>query len=227
MSDVARVITLDIETLPSQKPGAAEEAKARVKVPSNYSKPETIAKYIEENAEEAYRRTALDGGYGELLMVGTATDDAQPVVMKRGDLTSPDAERALLEVAFSALSAAAGPGTTWIGHNIAFDLKFLYQRAIIHQVALPAAFPVHPKPWDDRIFDTSYMWTGDHNRGIKLNELATILDIDSHKDDFDGSMVWDAVQAGQVDMVAEYCAADVHLTRAIAARMGLGVTNWP
>ena len=70
---------LDIETLPSLAPDARELARAGVKPPANYKKPETIAEWWktegETAAETVWRKGALDGAVGELCAVGFAADD--------------------------------------------------------------------------------------------------------------------------------------------------------
>ena len=59
------ILYLDIETIPDQTPGALEAIRASIEPPGNISKPETIAKWMEENAvaksEEAWRKTGARG----------------------------------------------------------------------------------------------------------------------------------------------------------------------
>ena len=68
-------IYLDIETIPSQRDDVRGLSWQRVKVPANYKDPQKIEAYKYEHAEEEYRKTALDGGYGELCCIGWAVDD--------------------------------------------------------------------------------------------------------------------------------------------------------
>lgn len=48
-------IYLDIETLPTTDQEIIAEIEAGIKAPANYSKPETIAKWMEENKEKAVK----------------------------------------------------------------------------------------------------------------------------------------------------------------------------
>jgi len=62
-------IYIDVETIPGQIMGAKEAARAGVKPPANYKKPETIAAWWAEEGEaaveRAYRAQALDAAQGE------------------------------------------------------------------------------------------------------------------------------------------------------------------
>ena len=55
----------------------------------------------------------------------------------------------------------------------------------------------------------------DRNYRISLNKLAIALDLQSHKGDLDGSMVWDYYKAGRLEEIKTYCEQDVYLTRKI------------
>ena len=80
-------IYLDIETIPSQQPGAREAAKAGIKPPGNYKKEDTIAAWWAEQgesaAEEAYRKQALDAAEGEIVSIAWAMDNNPPAVIVR------------------------------------------------------------------------------------------------------------------------------------------------
>lgn len=60
-------------------------------------------------------------------------------------------------------------------------------------------------------------WVGAGGR-IGLDRLCKALGIPG-KDDFYGSMVWDAVQRGEISKVAEYCDDDVRRLRAVHRRI--------
>ncbi|MBU1336044.1 MAG: hypothetical protein KJ944_08530 [Alphaproteobacteria bacterium] len=53
---------------------------------------------------------------------------------------------------------------------------------------------------------------------IGLDRLCRALGV-AGKGDMDGSMVWDAVKAGRIDAVAEYCRGDVKRLRSVHRRM--------
>ena len=66
----------DIETIPTTNQAITDKIRAEISAPANYTKPESIAKWFEENAESAYqekyRKTALDGLYGEIISIAWA-----------------------------------------------------------------------------------------------------------------------------------------------------------
>lgn len=211
-------LTIDLETIPCQWPNAMEEVKRTLKAPANYSKPETIDKWIEENAEKAYLKTSFDGGLGQIVVIGYAIDDEPAQTFQVSDL-SLGSEKKLLEDFYS-LYADVGPGSLIIGHNhIGFDLPFLLKRSIIQSVTPTNFFPRNPKWNGNEIYDTMIGWSGKDL--VSMNTLCKLLGIEG-KGDIDGSMVWPMVQEGRISEVAEYCKCDVERTREIFKRLTFG-----
>lgn len=208
-------VYLDIETIPSQKPGLLEEIRAGIKPPGNISKPETIAKWMAENAdaaaEDAYCKTALDGTQGEIICIGYAFNDEPANVISRRSVG--DLEYDLLQTFFNKFSSTSH--YTFVGHNIiGFDLRFLFQRAVINRVCPLCPLPVDSRYNGDRTFDTMLAWAGWGNR-VKLSKVCAALGVNVKSDGIDGSMVWPYFRDGRIDEIADYCAEDVRTTRDI------------
>lgn len=207
---------LDIETIPTQRPDEIERIRAEV-VEHNeqLARPHPQVK-VDELVDEAWRKTALDGAFGEVVCIGFAIDAAEPTVFSR---LPADSERQLL-VVFAALLGGLSRPHLVSGHNVVgFDRVFLRQRALVHGVKLPAWFTRSVKPWDATTADTMLAWTGGvAGKGVSLDKLCRALGVPG-KDGFDGSMVWDAIRDGRLADVATYCAADVERTRACGARL--------
>ncbi|MCO6407318.1 3'-5' exonuclease family protein [Hoeflea alexandrii] len=214
---------LDIETIPTADPIIIERVAANVTPPASMKKADTIAAWEAEKkpeaVAEAVSKTGLNGAYGHVAFIGFALDD-DPVECWSWPLYHED-ERALLAGFSEALSDIPfGRIPTIVGHNIAnFDLRFLWQRAIVLGVRMPSWFPRDPKPWGDDVFDTMTKWAGARDY-IKMDELCFALGIDG-KGDIDGSMVGELFAAGEYQKIADYCIDDVEKVRQVHRRMQL------
>ena len=221
---------IDTESIPTQQPGALEEIRKSIQPPGNMSKAETIAKWMMENAdsaaEEKWRKTALDGTKGELVVIGFATDD-DPIVsthyrdldMSEGDLI----QNAFDEMAEKNSVAIATRGDylnpQFIGHNIiGFDIRFLFQRAVILGIKPPFQLPTDQRYNSDKVFDCMLAWAGWGNY-ISLDALCAALGIPCQSNGVDGSMVWDLVKAGRIGDVVTHCMEDVESVRRVYRRM--------
>jgi len=247
-----RYLYLDIETIPAQRPDVLEEireskqaalddAMAAIKPPGNYKKEETIAEWLATegpkqaraitdayaaDVEASYRKTGLDGAFGQIAVIGFALDGGAPRTVWATEWDLPATERGLLAAFYCDLAAMIPAnqerGITVIGHNVAnFDLRFMVQRSIVnglrpHPIIASAA---QAKPWEgEKVFDTMVQWSGIGSR-ITLDKLCKALSIPTPKTGITGAQVWDEVKAGRIADVAAYCARDVEATRAAHRRL--------
>jgi hypothetical protein len=242
-------ITIDIETIPAQRPDVMAEireqkqadldaALASIKVPGNYKKQETIDEWManekpkqeqalrdafESSVDEAYRKTGLDGAFGQICVIGCAFNQEYPIMVFRPDWLD---EVGVLQdfncLMTDRVSQSDLFSSCVIGHNvIGFDLRFLVQRHIVHGIKphIVITRAAQAKPWEpEKVFDTSAQWAGAGSR-ISLDKLCKALGIESPKKGIDGSKVWDAVRGGRIDEVVSYCARDVIATRQAFMRM--------
>jgi uncharacterized protein YprB with RNaseH-like and TPR domain len=241
----------DIESIPAQRPDVLEElrqaeaealsaALLAVKPPGNYKKQETIDEWMATeaprikqalidasaaNVDAAYRKTGLDGSFGQIACVSFAYLNAEPVAIWNADWQDPNHERLILRVLRDCLANTIPPNMQMavqiVGHNIVnFDLRFIVQRSIVngikpHPVLARAA---QAKPWEvDLVYDTMIQWAG-IGKTISLDKLCRALGLPG-KGDMDGSKVWDAIKEGRIAEVAEYCADDVRKVRDVHQRM--------
>jgi predicted PolB exonuclease-like 3'-5' exonuclease len=217
-------LTIDIETLPSQDPDIRDELAACILPPGNISKAETIAAWMVEKRpaliEEAYLKTSFDGGFGQVCVIGLAYDDEPARSYAVGDLSSA-AETKLLQDFFCDITDAYSPTrrVRIVGHNhVAFDLRFLWQRAMVLGVKPPAhMLPRDPKPWDDNVFDTMIAWAGARCT-VSMETLCNVFGI-AGKGGISGADVWPMARQGRFAEIAEYCKMDVIRTREIYRRM--------
>lgn len=214
---------LDIETIPSQSPEVHARIAETITPPGNISKADTIAQWTAEKkpaaVKEAIAKTALDGSVGHICAIGWAWDDRDA---RSVHLTSVEQERgALVEVMQFFQDGALDDkyhNPTIVGHNVVnFDIRFLWQRAIVLGIPLPRWFPRDPKPWGNDVFDTMTAFAGARGT-IGMERLCLALGM-AGKGDIDGSMIGDLWAAGKFEAIAAYCRADVERTRSVHRRM--------
>lgn len=223
---------------------ADDIARKREKAQADHAS--AVAK-AEVAVDEEWRKTALDASTGQIVCASAAIADQEVSSIAVDDL-SADAERALLVGLFEglesmlhehakdeALKSLVEQGRSDIdavrleiqrhrvvpvivAHHAGFDIRYIWQRAIVLGVTPPAWWPIDARPWDqDRVQDTMTMWAGHGNR-IGLDRLCKALGIPG-KQGVDGSKVWDLVRDGRVDKVVDYCDDDVRRLRSVHRRL--------
>ncbi len=110
------------------------------------------------------------------------------------------------------------------GHNIReFDIPYLCRRLMINQIELPSVFRLAgKKPWETaHLLDTMTLWKfGDLKNFTSLDLLASVLGIETPKDDIDGSMVGDVFWRDQdLPRIVTYCEKDVVTVAQVLLRM--------
>lgn len=175
----------------------------------------------EEVGDQLWRKTALDGTYGRCLAVGWSVGDSpevsycDPTKGSEGDMiqsTFDDMAKALA----TRQPGAHGRKPLFIGHNIPFDLKFLFRRAVILGIKPPFELPFYGRHNQD-YYCTSRAWC-EYGERISLDNLCRALGIEG-KNGFDGSMVCDAWLNGEEDRIKTYCADDVRKAKLIYERL--------
>lgn len=211
---------LDIETIPTDDAERIAEIAASITPPKTMSKPETIAEW-EANTKpglvsEAVAKTSFSGAYGKICCIGWAWSDDEP---KAWIDHIGQSEVVTIRNAFHEINKRAGYGfPTIVGHYVAgFDIRFLWQRAMVLGVALPSWVPRDPKPWDKQVFDTMNAWGGAKDT-ISLDNLCKALGIPG-KGDVDGSMIAGMWKRGEYQQIADYCRSDVERVRSVHRKM--------
>ena len=231
-------VFIDIETVPSQQAGAREQVRATIRPPATLKKAESISAWIATEAagaaEIAFRKQSLDGGtVGEIVSIAMVASDGREWVKCR---QQNEFEASLLtafgqqvvrwvdedaKALTNGFNYAADPH--FIAHNAAFDIGFLWRRAIVNGVRLPFALP-SPSARPGKNFDcTMTMWAGFGQR-IGLDPLCRALGVESPKaGGFDGSQVYDAWLAGQYAEIEQYNLAGARAVAAVWERMQHGM----
>lgn len=215
-------LTLDIETVGTNDPAVIAEIADGITPPKTMSKPETIAKWEAEDkpglVADAVAKTSFDGGLGKIICIGFARGDANAVTLIEED------ECNLLAHFFSEVEITPNEKnvlTAIAGHNVTFDLRFLYQRSVVHGFRPPPLLmkAMKAKPWDACIADTMLLWDNNPQRKISLDKLCRILGIPTSKGELNGSKIGQAYKDGQIDEIAAYCKSDVEVTRECLKRL--------
>lgn len=218
------IITLDIETLPSDDATMLDRLRLEVRPPANYKKADIIAAWIanegEAAAQEQFAKTGLDGLYGRICVVGYAIGEGDIAALR---VDAYDSEAVFLERVFASIDNDATDEHGFVkplevvGHNVEFDLKFLFHRAVRYGIKLPKCIAKAFGP-DAKYatHDTMAMWCRYRER-VSLRNLAREL-LKDPCTDVDGSKVAEA-WAHDPAMVVEHCISDVARTRRIYRKM--------
>lgn len=183
----------------------------------NYSKEELIDEWVQkfapaeckDIAEKNWRDTSFDGGQGEVI--SCVFYDNSFFSFSRG-LHSKINESDLINGLFSAIrkSCTVNKHFTqpfFIGHNVRFDLEFLWKRAVVLGIDPGFKLPFKGRHGVD-FYCTMEAWAG-HSKRIGQDKLAEILGIPQKPNDINGANVWDHILNGNEKRVTEYNMYDV------------------
>ena len=225
-------IFIDTETVPTSREDVRSKLAAGVRPPGNYKSVDAIMKWETEQGaakrEEAIAETALNGLWGELLVIGFAIEDRTPVILTRekteADLLKTFCELLQDEVFAHVLKSESSTTSwdqrvTWIAHNADFDLRFIWQRSRILGIQIPFLLPLERYPKGPWRYDTMVEWAG-WGKYVKLTDLELAFGIDRIDPlPGGGSDVAKAFAEGRIDDITGHCSLDVGNLRLIYQRM--------
>jgi DNA polymerase elongation subunit (family B) len=200
---------IDIETLPAAWEDEQIDAHAAASVPGNYTKPESIAKWIEEHRLETWLRTALDWRHARICAIGVIVEIGHDVQERIVIMLDEHGERKMLGE-LDAIFAQYAPDTI-VGHNVvAFDLPRLHIAAARTLPSLARRLSEY-RGHRHAVQDTMRLAMGAER--CRLGDLATALGLEGKSGD--GSQVYELWVEGRKDVLAAYCLQDVEVTRAV------------
>ncbi len=180
----------------------------------------------EEQAAASYRgRAAIFAEFGKVVCISIGYLHNGNKGMRLKSFCSADEAQLLQDFVDLLARHYSDPAQHGIcGHNIKeFDIPFLCRRLLIHGIALPETLQLSgKKPWETKhLLDTMQLWKfGDVKNFTSLDLLASVLHVDTPKDDIDGSMVGQVYWEEQdLDRIATYCEKDVVTVAQVLLKM--------
>lgn len=191
------------------------------------SKDDAIALWEKELASEKcgdvamdqWRRQALDPNAGSILSIGFRCGDGDIWCESIGSRSEFELLLCFWEHLKRSLKHSnwAERQPYFIGHNVPFDLEFIWKRSIILGVNRKTAIKPHGRHGSD-FFDNMQQWAGFKGR-ISQDRLSGILGIEQKPSDITGANVFDHYQAGNIERIKEYNVHDVETVEAIYNRI--------
>lgn len=222
-----KILFIDIETAPqTQSYNQLNEEMAELwSEKYEQIKKRTPEKFNEESSPaNSYSNTGLFAEFGKIICISVGFEFLQN--QKRHFKVKSfcqDDERKLLLDFHNLLQNIESKGYQLCGHNIKeFDVPYIARRMVILNIPLPNMLNLSKfKPWETPIIDTMDLWKfGDYKHYTPLKLLCTILDIESPKNDIDGSRVaYVYYEERDIKRIANYCQNDVVATAQIYFRL--------
>jgi len=103
-----------------------------------------------------------------------------------------------------------------------FDFPYIGRRMLINEIPIPEPLNLSGrKPWEVPHIDTMELWKfGDYKHFTSLDLLAALFDVESSKDDIDGSQVYAVYyHEKNLDRIAKYCKRDVMVLAQVYMRL--------
>lgn len=215
-------LCFDLETIGTDAAMAAPYPKEKRNPPSNYSKPEAIAKWYEKDELEwradRSKECALSPRLGRIVTIGWALVDQSRHDV--GIAESEDDEHLELCRAWDRIAEANGQ---IIGFNsLAFDVPFFLCRSLVHGIT-PTVPVKTVRDWTRRYsygphYDVRAVLTQWDNRTTgTLTDWCSAFGIPCD-DKTKGSDIYELYLKGDFDAIAAHCRADVEVTAKLYER---------
>jgi DNA polymerase elongation subunit (family B) len=229
LSDLPKILFLDIETVPQQANlSELPESLAHLweekfkllhsRMPEKYSS--------EATADEAFANSAgIYAEFGKIvcISVGFIYYKGLEMFYRTKSFAGKDERLLLIDFANMLGKFCSTKEHTLCGHNIKeFDIPYICRRMLINGIALPSILQISgKKPWEILFIDTLELWKfGDYKNYTSLKLLTEVFGIPTPKDDIDGSQVAGVFyKEDDVNRIAVYCQKDVLATAQVFLKM--------
>jgi 3'-5' exonuclease len=187
-----RICFFDIETVPTDR---------------SLQENGLLEPQIQLNEADLIKKLSLSAATAKILCIGYAIEP--PVDSEVQVLEGEETE---IIKSFWQLAADC---ELFVGHNILdFDLRFIYQRSVIHQIKPSRDLPF-ARFRNAPIFDTMQEWSKWGREHASLDLLSKTFGLPSPKESLDGSKVYPYYRTGKFAEIANYCKCDVDSVRQV------------
>ena len=187
-----RICFFDIETVPTDR---------------SLQENGLLEPQIQLNEADLIKKLSLSAATAKILCIGYAIEP--PVDSEVQVLEGEETE---IIKSFWQLAADC---ELFVGHNILdFDLRFIYQRSVIHQIKPSRDLPF-ARFRNAPIFDTMQEWSKWGREHASLDLLSKTFGLPSPKESLDGSKVYPYYRTGKFAEIANYCKCDVNSVRQV------------
>ncbi|WP_194851422.1 3'-5' exonuclease [Nonlabens antarcticus] len=204
------ILFLDIETVPQEEDfnNLVEEDQELYELKTQYQRRD------EFTPEEFYDRAGIWAEFGKIVCISVGFFKTSDSALQFRTTSYTGTEIQVLTDFSKMLEEHFSRNENLLcGHNAKeFDFPYIARRMIINGMELPAKLNLFgKKPWEIPHLDTMELWKfGDYKHFTSLKLLTRILNIESPKDDINGSQVRDVFYIdNDIDRIANYCERDV------------------
>ena len=170
----------------------------------------------EKSVAELYEKAGIYAEFGKIIViaVGYFVEKGDDFELRIKGLANHE-EKALLEEFKEILTHFDTKHLKLCAHNgKEFDFPYLSRRMLVHNIELPEVLDqAGKKPWEVPHIDTMELWKfGDYKHFTSLDLLAALFDIETSKDDIDGSMVNQVYyKEKNLSRINKYCKNDIRV----------------
>lgn len=210
--DLTKLLVIDIETV-SQQP-SYEMLDERWQYLWN-KKANILNSKGDQTPDSIYGRAAIYAEFGKIVCIsaGYFTRSGNSWQFRIKSFYGDDEKLLLQEFTQMLDRHFDDPDHLLCAHNgKEFDYPYISRRCLINQIDIPRILNIAgKKPWEVTLLDTMDLWKfGDYKSYTSLELLAAAFNIQTPKDDIDGSMVGEVYWNDKdVERIRHYCQKDI------------------
>jgi 3'-5' exonuclease len=213
------LFVIDIETVSVEK----DFTNLPTRMQELWHKKHLFLRIEDKTPEETFaERAGIYAEFGKIIVIGIGffhTIGAEKHLKVKA--LASDNEKQLLTDFAEILNKRKG--VILAGHNSKeFDFPYLCRRYLINGLPIPEPLQIMGmKPWEVKHMDTLDMWKfGDYKNFTSLDLLSAVFNIDSSKQDIDGSQVSTVYyHEKNLNKIAEYCKRDIVVTAQVLLKL--------